>query len=752
MKNSDEKITRETSTRAKVVVLNPYLPIYRVPFFLQLEEALALKGFELELVTGKPTDEFRQRDDFAALPFHQVKRQMSTIFLGFRFRYLFASSNIKQSSAVIYEFSITNLNTWKSLCFPRRHKAILWGHGPSYLSKENFLRLKLQRIMARKADLVLTYTEPGRAKVISLGIESQRVVAINNTIDTRNITEAMASVTASEVEDFKIANSISSDDKVFSFIGALDKTKRINFIQQVLDEIWSLDKSFKLIVGGAGPERYRLNDSVDRGQTVYLGRVGSKEKALIAKVAKGIVNPGNTGLLAVDALVMKLPIFGTNALASPEKDYLAEGSSFFTLSSTPKKFAEELLSLFGSDLFSRVRGEAPKIESMVKAFAEAVESQFPISRDQKLLIVTNLPAPYRISLFEELAEHFEVTVVFTGWRNEGRSWDEGGEKSSKFSSVYGARLLGIGKVRIPFATSNLKRLISESDVVLTGGWNSPVYFSSLRSARKEGKKSILWFESTLDSARFLTGPIALLRSLSFRLPDAIYVPGDSAAQAAKQYSGGKVPVTVLSNPIHPMFLEASATSDHMDLSKGIKFLYFGRLVDFKNVNLLIDAFSIAATTKDTLTIVGGGPMKGTLEQKAQMSPLRNQIEFRNAVVDAEALEVYRDHHVLVLPSKGEVWGLVIAEALVLGLRVIASDSAGATHAFRRFSTLLTFKTGSAIDLAGKMAEVRNSEILKAEDWSHLLELNSPKIFATKMRSAVNEIKVVGSFGDGRYLK
>ena len=125
MTPQDQQQTSSLERRIKVLVLNPYLPAYRVPFFSQLDVALSSKSLDLQLLTGKPTTEFRQRDDFAVLPLHRERRSLSTNVLGFKFRYLLVNKDIKQADLVVYEYSITNFNTWLALLLPRKHKALI---------------------------------------------------------------------------------------------------------------------------------------------------------------------------------------------------------------------------------------------------------------------------------------------------------------------------------------------------------------------------------------------------------------------------------------------------------------------------------------------------------------------------------------------------------------------------------------------------------------------------------------------------
>jgi glycosyltransferase involved in cell wall biosynthesis len=119
-----------------------------------------------------------------------------------------------------------------------------------------------------------------------------------------------------------------------------------------------------------------------------------------------------------------------------------------------------------------------------------------------------------------------------------------------------------------------------------------------------------------------------------------------------------------------------------------------------------------------------------LTKLASNSSAREQITFLPGVVDSDAILVYRKHDVLVLPSNREVWGMVTAEALVLGLQVIASDAVGASETFKQFSTFEVFQSGSADDLANKMKSSRKRRQLSNQEFARLIDLNSSEHFAS----------------------
>ena len=104
-------------------------------------------------------------------------------------------------------------------------------------------------------------------------------------------------------------------------------------------------------------------------------------------------------------------------------------------------------------------------------------------------------------------------------------------------------------------------------------------------------------------------------------------------------------------------------------------LYVGRLVEIKNVSLLISAFNLIKEDS-VLVIVGNGPERHSLEQQAATSQKRIVFTGR---FDGDALYAwYNVASVFVLPSYKEPFGAVTDEALLAGCRVVISQNAGSS--------------------------------------------------------------------------
>jgi glycosyltransferase involved in cell wall biosynthesis len=95
------------------------------------------------------------------------------------------------------------------------------------------------------------------------------------------------------------------------------------------------------------------------------------------------------------------------------------------------------------------------------------------------------------------------------------------------------------------------------------------------------------------------------------------------------------------------------------------------LIPLKGISELLEAFSRLA--EGELYVAGDGSLQPLVTQAVESG----RVTYLGHL-DRPALQrLYADSDVLVLPSRHEVWGLVINEALEHGLPVIATEAAGA---------------------------------------------------------------------------
>ena len=101
----------------------------------------------------------------------------------------------------------------------------------------------------------------------------------------------------------------------------------------------------------------------------------------------------------------------------------------------------------------------------------------------------------------------------------------------------------------------------------------------------------------------------------------------------------------------------------------------GRMVPDKGQMELVDALPevLRRHPHVHLHLVGSGPMEGLLRQRVDELGLMNRVEFLGWQPHDEVLREMARAEVVIVPSKQEGFGLVIAEALTCGTPVIASD-------------------------------------------------------------------------------
>lgn len=108
-------------------------------------------------------------------------------------------------------------------------------------------------------------------------------------------------------------------------------------------------------------------------------------------------------------------------------------------------------------------------------------------------------------------------------------------------------------------------------------------------------------------------------------------------------------------------------------------LYVGRLVDFKHVDWLIEAFAqvLKKLPDAKLKIVGGGPERERLESLVKKLELDARVTFTGLTPTYEAvIRYYKESEVFVLPSTVEGEAIVLKEAMAAKLPLIAMNIPG----------------------------------------------------------------------------
>ena len=221
----------------------------------------------------------------------------------------------------------------------------------------------------------------------------------------------------------------------------------------------------------------------------------------------------------------------------------------------------------------------------------------------------------------------------------------------------------------------LRRNVDDHDLVVASVFPYfPVLAAKLTTLRTDIPLVTTWHEVWGDYWEEYLGRLApfgkLTEQITARTPQyPIAVSGVTADRLAES-GPARDSITVIPNGIN------TAQIQHAPLPEaGYDVLYAGRLIEHKNVDLLLDAFDRVATEHDvTLGIVGDGPAADRLHRQAASLTHTDRVEFCGFLDEYEAvLGQMRAADLFVSPSTREGFGLTYAEAMAADCRVIAAD-------------------------------------------------------------------------------
>jgi glycosyltransferase involved in cell wall biosynthesis len=148
-------------------------------------------------------------------------------------------------------------------------------------------------------------------------------------------------------------------------------------------------------------------------------------------------------------------------------------------------------------------------------------------------------------------------------------------------------------------------------------------------------------------------------------------------------------------------INGSQSGENSKEGNPVRFIYLGRLADWKGVQFLLDAFAIVLkeTSDVRLDILGDGEERKALEEQAGRLNLGDRINFVGWVKADEGARRLRSADVFVLPSLHEVGGIVLLEAMAVGLPIVATNWGGpASH--------VSDETGIRVDPVSREGFVR----------------------------------------------
>ena len=308
-----------------------------------------------------------------------------------------------------------------------------------------------------------------------------------------------------------------------------------------------------------------------------------------------------------------------------------------------------------------------------------------------LVVLTNIPTPYRTAFFDALAEEAaragkRFHVLYCAKTEPGRHWPYEPSKMKHSHTVlrgFHRSLTGIHAHLNPGVLAELN-LLKPDTLIIAGSWNTPTMLVAGLNIYSPPPRRFFWSEGHADAVLHKTGLIAWLRRRVYRTFDGFAVPNAKSAEWAIAQAGSVRPVVNLPNAIDAAFFKRPSSDARSQARQKLGLPVEGRvlvqvsaLTERKGVLPLAQAFLGLSETDRAgacLVFVGEGEQRAELEGLAAQSAgairLLGQLppeEVRQALFAADAF---------VLNTRLDPNPLSAIEASAAGLPVLMSAAAG----------------------------------------------------------------------------
>lgn len=143
--------------------------------------------------------------------------------------------------------------------------------------------------------------------------------------------------------------------------------------------------------------------------------------------------------------------------------------------------------------------------------------------------------------------------------------------------------------------------------------------------------------------------------------------------------------------------------------KTFKLLYIGVLEDRRNILFMFDILHDLRKKgiNAKLTIVGEGKQEyiDLCKNKINQLNLKNYVEFRGKVEQSKLIEIYNEHQVFLLPTRYEIFGMVLLEALYFGRIVLTTYNGGSEILIDNYQNGLVLENDNRISWVNELEKI-----------------------------------------------
>ncbi len=294
----------------------------------------------------------------------------------------------------------------------------------------------------------------------------------------------------------------------------------------------------------------------------------------------------------------------------------------------------------------------------------------------RILWLTNIPSPYRVDFFNELGKKCELTVLF-----EKRASDERNDSWKKFDvENFNAVFLSGKSVRTDsaFCVDVLKYIKKNTydHIVVSNFYDvtgimaiSALYFKKIPYMVESDGGFVGSGKGLKEKFKKWLLKNATLYFSTAEEHDKYYL-----TYGAKKEEIVRYPFTSLKNAdVLPTPISAEKKQqfrEKLGMKEKKAVLTIGQFIHRKGFDVLMKA-AVGLDKNVGIYIVGGNPTEEYLQMQKDLS--LDNVHFVGFKVKKDLTKYYEASDAFVLPTREDIWGLVINEAMAKGLPVVTTD-------------------------------------------------------------------------------
>lgn len=289
----------------------------------------------------------------------------------------------------------------------------------------------------------------------------------------------------------------------------------------------------------------------------------------------------------------------------------------------------------------------------------------------KILAFADFPSPYRVEVFKGLAKEYDMLVVFDKMSDQNRN------------ATWFCKNTGLNSISLLEKTGRMQfeeelKQIKKYDLVLAYDYHIKNAIRLELTCIKNKVPYIMNLDGAFIRKNFMKN---IIKRYLVTHAAGYFASGKHASEYFKYFGADENKIfyhpftslhaeEILKEPIAEA--EKEKYRKKLGINKPKMVLSVGQYIHRKGFDVLLEAWDKVLDENYSLVIVGGGEEEKLYQQYIAEHNLKG-VQLIGFKQKEEIFEYYKAANLFVLPTREDIWGLVINEAMAFGLPIVSTN-------------------------------------------------------------------------------